>query len=167
MLEAAEGKVADDLKKAQEQQRQQAELLDAKENEAKALLDRYNQEPPASPAAAKKSDSDEAIVPFEEQQQVIEQQLSQLAGLSVPNLFVGIRPYILVILLVGLSVAGPQLVPPTLDPQWKMLGISVGSTLALVTVGLLLLKAMARKQVLAAYLPLRKALDEARGIRIS
>jgi S-DNA-T family DNA segregation ATPase FtsK/SpoIIIE len=162
VLEAAEGKVAEDLKRAQDQQTQQTEVLDAKEAEAKALLDRYNQDPPASPAAARQEGGEGAIVPFEDQRQVIEKQLTELAGLGVPNLFVGIRPYIMVILLVGLSIAVPQLIPPTLDPQWKALGISVGSTLAVLTAGMLALRAMARKQVLAAYMPLRKALDEAR-----
>src|SRR5580658_9500750 len=162
--EAAEGKAAEDLKKAQDQQLQQTELLDAKETEAKVLLDRYNMEPPASPAAAaKQAEGEGQAIPFEEHQQVIEKQLSAMAGLSIPNLFVGIRPYILVILLVGLSVAGPQLMPPSLDPQWKALGISAGSTILVLTVGLFLLKSMARKQVMAAYLPLRAALDGARA----
>jgi S-DNA-T family DNA segregation ATPase FtsK/SpoIIIE len=164
VLEAAEGKVAEDLKKAQEQQRLQTEHLDTKENEAKGLLDRFNQDPPAPIAGdgnKPKSEGDQ-IIPFEDLQQMIEKQLTQLSGLTVPNLFVGIRPYLVVILLVALSVAAPQVIAMSLDPQWKMLGIFVGSTVAVVTVAILLLKATARKQVLAEYVPLRKALDEAR-----
>jgi len=159
VLEASEGKVAEELKKATELYAAHIELLDAKEDEAKALMERYNQ--PAPPSAADGEVEDDGTS-FEQRKQIIEQQLSRLSTLSVPNLLVGARPYLIVFLLLALSIAVPQVVKQTLEPQWELLGICVGSVVAVVTVGLFVLGSMARRQVAAACLPLRQALDAAR-----
>jgi DNA segregation ATPase FtsK/SpoIIIE, S-DNA-T family len=162
VLEAAEGKIAEELKKAIELNHGQNETLDTKESEALALMSRYNQPPPAPPVQGKVTASEDTIVPFEQRLAIVDEQLAKLSGLSIPNVFVGMRPHLMVLLLIIIAIAVPQVLAHSLEPQWEMLGICVGATVGVVTVLLFMLKSMARKQVIEAYVPLKRELDAAR-----
>ncbi|MDP9172666.1 MAG: FtsK/SpoIIIE domain-containing protein [Planctomycetota bacterium] len=166
VLEAAEGKVAGELKAAVELHASQKEQLDAKENEAITLLARYNQQPPSLSAAATEEEPavESALpieTPFAQHLESIEAQLHKLATLGISNLMVGAKPYLILFLLLVAAVAGPQIYFKTLDPQWQPVAISAGATLV-VGIGLLvMLKSMGRKEVLQVFRPLRASLSAA------
>ncbi len=61
-----------------------------------------------------------------------------------------------------IAAAVPQAINQTLTPLWQPMGIWAGGALVLVIVLLLILKSVARKQVVAVYVPLRRSLDAAR-----
>jgi DNA segregation ATPase FtsK/SpoIIIE, S-DNA-T family len=161
VLEAAEGKVADDLKKATELHASQDELLNMKQAEAEALMARYNQPLPPALAVERRGAGGETPS-FETDIATVEDHLKRLGDLSVPGLFIGARPHLVVMGILALAVGIPQLAAGSIVPQWKGLGIGVGSAAVICTVGLILLRRVARKQVLEAYAPLKLALDSAR-----
>jgi hypothetical protein len=161
VLEAAEGKVADDLKTATELHAAQDELLNAKQAQAEVLMQRYNQPLPPAQAVEARTDGGE-VHTLETDLATIDGQIARLENLTVPGLFVGLRPHLMVVGALALAVGIPQLLAASIDPQWKGLGIGVGSAAVICTVGLILLRRVARKQVLEAYAPLKLALDLAR-----
>ena len=165
MLEAAEGKAAEELKTATELHAAQKELLEAKEKETQEILERYNQQPIAGgPMAAVKAEdeSEDPIAAFNRHKGEIEASLDKLATLSAPNMLVGIKPYLAIFILLVLGVAIPQGLAMTVAPQLMGLGIGIGAAVALATVGGLVVKSMARKQVQGAYEPLRRGMDAAK-----
>jgi hypothetical protein len=162
VLEAAESKVADDLKKAVELHAAQGEQLAAKEDEVRAVLARFGQQPPPAQAADAAAAGDEsAEISFAQYLETAETQLEKLSTLGIPNLMVGAKPYLLVFLFLIIAAAAAQGIAKTLEPQWQSLAIFVGAALVLSIVLLVLLKSMGRKQVLEAYAPLRVTLDTA------
>ncbi len=163
--EAAEGKAAEDLKKANETFLNQKEYLEGKEKDAQSLLERYGQPaPPGEPLATIKAaeETEDPIASFARHRDTIEEQLKKLAALTVPNLLVGARPYLAVFLLLIVAVVAPQAIKQTMQPQLMELGISLGAAGILATVGILVMRSMAKKQVATTFVPLRRALDAAR-----
>jgi len=166
VLEAAEAKAAEDLKRATELHAVQVEHLNLKDAEVGALMNRYGQRPPAGEplAAIKEAEAGSAdpTASYARHSEGIERHLHELANLSVPKLFVGGTPHLIFIGVLLLAAAAPQVIKATLDPQWPLIGIAVGAAVVILTALFLALRSMARKQVAAAYIPLRHDLDAAR-----
>ena len=166
VLEAAEAKAAEELKKATELHAIQVEQLNAKEAETQALMNRYNQRPPAGEPLASIKDAESAAddpgASFTKHSETIDRQIHVLGSLSVPKLFVGGVPYLVFIVVLLLAVAAPQAVKATLTPQWPLIGIAGGAAVVILSGAFFALRSMARKQVAVAYAPLRHALDAAR-----
>jgi S-DNA-T family DNA segregation ATPase FtsK/SpoIIIE len=165
VMEAEEGKAAEELKKATELNTAQGEYLSEKEGQAAALMQRYNAKPPPSGDIAAIKDAESKTDPatsFNQHKEVMQRQVSALAALSVPRFFIGVTPYLMGAVVLIIAAAIPQLLAGTLQPQVQPLAIWVGSALVLLIVVLVLLKSMARKQIIATYTPLRHALDSGR-----
>jgi energy-coupling factor transporter ATP-binding protein EcfA2 len=165
VLEAAEAKITEELKKATELNAAQAEALTQKENEAGALMSRYGQTPPPGESLAVLKDAEAAADPtssFKKHMETIEGQLAALGNLSVPRLLVGGTPYLAGVVLIVIAAAIPQAIAHTLDPQWQPMAIYAGGALVLLIGAIVLLRSIAHKQVAEAYRPLRKALDSAK-----
>jgi S-DNA-T family DNA segregation ATPase FtsK/SpoIIIE len=163
VMEAEEGKAAEELKKATELNTAQAELLNEKEGQAAGLMQRYNTKPPLGgdiAAIKEKESKTDPATSFNEHKEVMERQVSVLAALSMPRFFIGVTPYLIgaVVLVIA---AGIPLLMSGLQPTIA-LAYWVGGALVGLIVCLILMKSMARKQIAAAYLPLRYALDAGR-----
>jgi DNA segregation ATPase FtsK/SpoIIIE, S-DNA-T family len=165
VLEAEEQKAAEELKKATELNVAQTEFLDTKEQDQNALMMRYNQRPPPGEALAVIKDAEasaEPIASYNQHKEVIEAKIRSLQDLSIPRIFVGATPFLIGVLALVIAAAIPQAMAQTLTPQWPKLGIWAGGALVLVIILMLVLRSVARKQVIAVYTPLRRALDAAR-----
>ncbi|MGD0461056.1 MAG: FtsK/SpoIIIE domain-containing protein [Tepidisphaeraceae bacterium] len=165
VLEAEEQKAAEELKKATELNGAQTEFLDTKEQDQNSLLVRYNQRPPPGEALAVIKDAEasaDPVISFNQHKEIIEAKIRALADLSVPRIFVGATPALIIVLALVIAAAIPQGIAGTLTPQWQQLGIWAGGALGVVIVFLLVMRSVARKQVVAVYTPLRRALDAAR-----
>ncbi|HEY1922013.1 MAG TPA: hypothetical protein VGG44_04550, partial [Tepidisphaeraceae bacterium] len=165
VLEAEEQKAAEELKKATELNVAQTEFLDTKDGDQNALMTRYNQRPPPSEGLAAIKDAEASVDPvasFNQHKEVIEAKIKALQNLTVPRIFVGATPALIVVLVIVIAAAIPQGIAGTLTPQWQPMGIWAGGALVLMIVLMMILKSVARKQVVAVYVPLRNALDAAR-----
>jgi len=160
VMEAEEGKASEELKKATELNTAQTELLNEKEGQAAALMQRYNAKPPPGESIAVLKEAESKTDPatsFNEHKAVMEKQVSALAALSVPRLFIGVTPYLIgaVVLVIA---AGIPLFMSGLQPTIALAYWEGGALVGLI-VFLVALKSMAKKQIAAAYVPLRRAMD--------
>jgi hypothetical protein len=165
VLEAEEGKAAEELKKATELNAAQTEYLNEKEGQAAALMQRFGQKPPPGEALAVIKEAEASVDPgnsFNQHKEVMERQVAALAALSVPRLFIGATPYLIGALVLAVAAAIPQAIQQTLQPQWQGLAIWVGSGVAGLVVFLVLMNSLAKKQIAAVYVPLRRAMDGGR-----
>jgi DNA segregation ATPase FtsK/SpoIIIE, S-DNA-T family len=165
VLEVAQNQVKEEAKKTAAIVQTNAESLDSIEQQALKLLKRYHQQPPPDDAAGKISPTSGQQEPDAEmaaQREEAERQLGVLRGLMLPGLFVGSWPWVGLFLLCVLAAVGAQVVKRTTVPQWQPIGIAVGGTFVVALVIGLLLRAMARSQVVEAYKPLRRAVGRSR-----
>jgi DNA segregation ATPase FtsK/SpoIIIE, S-DNA-T family len=165
VLEAEEGKAAEELKKATELASAQTDFLNEKEATAIAQMNRYNQKPPQGEnlAAIREAEKEqEPAISFGHHKEMIETKVRELIGLTLPKLFVGATPYLLGSVVIIIAAAIPQVLSGTpLVPQWQSLAIWVGGAGVVLAVGLFLLSSMAKKQIVAVYTPFRRAMDGA------
>src|SRR5207249_12127319 len=106
------------------------------------------------------------------QRESVERYVAELAALRAPKLFVGMTPYLIVIVLLALAVVGAQWLygpplPPgggigNIEPQFKPIGIAAGGMLVLVLGFGTFLWFLRRRQIHSIYTPLRVALTTAR-----
>jgi hypothetical protein len=165
VLEAAEGKIAEELKKATELHGAQNEHLDHQQAEAQALIARYNQgTPPGEDLAAIKEAeaSTDALLSYGRHKEIIDQQLAALGGLGVARLFAGGTAYILGFLLVLVGAAAGQAITMSMTPDYQKIGMGAGAGLVIAIVLVVALKSMAKKQVYATYKPFQHGMDSAR-----
>ncbi len=165
VLEAAEQKASQELKNATELNATQTEFVDTKEGEQSSLMARYNQRPPPGEALAAIKDAEATLNPvesFNQHKEVIERQIRALADLAIPKLFVGATPFLIGLLAVAIAAAIPQVIAGTLIPQWPQMGSWAGGMIVALIVFFLVMRSLARKQVVAVFAPLRRALDAAR-----
>jgi DNA segregation ATPase FtsK/SpoIIIE, S-DNA-T family len=165
VLEAEQQKAIEELKNATELNATQTEFLNTKEGEQGSLMERYKQRPPQGEAMAVLKEAEASVDPvasFNQHKELIERNIRALADLSVPRLFVGATPFLIGLLTVAIAAAIPQLIAGTLQPQWQQIGIWVGGAIVAVIVFLLVMRSLARKQVVAVYTPMKRALDSAR-----
>jgi len=92
-----------------------------------------------------------------------ERHLARLQSLKLPRLFVGMLPYILLLLACALAAAAAQWRTGSLTPDVKSISIAGGATLvALVVLGVFV-RIVARNQVRDAHGPLRGEIEGARA----
>ncbi|MGA2443353.1 MAG: FtsK/SpoIIIE domain-containing protein, partial [Tepidisphaeraceae bacterium] len=165
VLEAEEGKAAEELKKATELSAAQTEYLNEKEGQAAALMERFGQKPPPGEALASIKEAEGSVDPatsFNQHKEVMERKMGALAALSVPRLFVGATPYLIGALALMIAAAIPQAIKGTLEPQWQELAIWVGASVVGLIVFFIFMNSLAKKQIAAVYVPLRRAMDAGR-----
>jgi hypothetical protein len=141
VLEAAQNQLQAEYKKAKEEAAAHTESLDALDKQAAELLETYGHRAQPSiddaPPAAPPADPKAAYLAEKDQ---VEKDLWRLRGLTIPRLFVGVLPYLLVIVLcVGALVYAqgrwgrvPRSLAElnTLQVMWRQIGWCVGGTLA-------------------------------------
>jgi DNA segregation ATPase FtsK/SpoIIIE, S-DNA-T family len=166
VLEAAEIRIKEEHKKAVEQVEAAAKSLEAVENRATGTMINLNQPRPSESAAVPEAPAEAPVDPnaeFEKNIQLAEQKLAELEGLTIPRLVGGTLNVLGGIFCVA-AIGVPQAIAYYQQqpvPNWAMLAVtaflSIGATIAVV----LVLGIQAKKQVAAAYVPLRQALDAA------
>ncbi len=126
-------------------------------------MQRYNAKPPPGESIAVLKEAESKTDPatsFNEHKKVMEDQVKALAATSVPRLFIGVTPYLIgavvLVIAAGIPLLMSQLQPTIALAYW------VGGALVGLIVFLVALKSMAKKQIAAAYLPLRRAMDAGR-----
>ena len=165
VMEASEGKAAEEFKKANQLYVTHKELLESKEQDGLALLNRYGQPTPQvdAQAAAQEAEtvSEDPQAAFDRHIQTVDTQLDKLRKLVVPNMLVGVKPYLVILLLLGIAVAVPMFMAPAplTSPPLQLLAITVGAAIVISAGGFFYLVSLARKQVVAAYTPLRHSLN--------
>ena len=164
-MEAEEGKAAEELKKATELNAAQTEYLNEKEGQAAALMERFGKKPPPGEALAVIKEAEASVDPvtsFNGHKELMERKTAELAALSVPRLFVGVTPYLIGALALIIAAAIPQAIKGTLEPQWQELAIWVGAGVAGLIGFFVFMNSLAKKQIAAVYVPLRRAMDAGR-----
>jgi DNA segregation ATPase FtsK/SpoIIIE, S-DNA-T family len=164
VLELTTGQIAAAYKGAVDQNEASNQSLNDIEISAANLLQKYglplptdSVDPGEDPSIA--VDADAA---FAKHKGDVEHSLATMQHMPLANMFVGLRPYVLVILIVGLVAVGVQFAKGTTDPQWQPLGMFAGGTLVLLIVGAFLLRMVAHSKVKAVHVPMRKSLALAR-----
>jgi hypothetical protein len=164
VLEVAQNQGRAEDKKVKEQVRTHAEAVDGTEKQARKLLEKYRVPLPAEPEEkTEPSPSDDPQADMVRGLDACQASLGQLRHLFLPNMFVGWVPWAFVIVVCALAAIVAQLSLRTTEPNFKALGIAVGSTLAGTIVLGLIMRILARRQVRDAYEPLRQGVAFARG----
>ena len=168
LLENEQNGAAVDFKKAKETVEAHRKALDDLEAQAAVLLETYKTRISEPSDAEKENDKAETIPPaqaeaaYHAQLGVAETQLIRLADLRLPKLFVGATPFLALTVLCVLAAVATQAALQKHEPQWKELGIAVGSTLV-ASIGFgLLLRHIAKRRVADTYIPFRAAVATAR-----
>ena len=157
--EAAHQRADHDHAKLAETVREEREKLDNDEKEALGTTLNYRGQWPEP------GESDSSV-DFDAARTRVTADVAKLKSLFLPNLFLGFRPIIVVILLLaGAAAIAQYLTRPgdVANPNWPALGWAVGGTaVGLMLVGLLL-RNVAGKQVRRQAAETRGALDDARA----
>ncbi|HTW93963.1 MAG TPA: FtsK/SpoIIIE domain-containing protein [Tepidisphaeraceae bacterium] len=164
VLEAAEIRIREEHKKAKERVANGNKDVDDLEQGTAQQMIAFAQSAPEVPEE-KLPATEDPVGAFEQYKTAAQSQLTALGALKIPQLMTGGKFWLLAI-VVSVVVGGgvPQLLSPDkTTPNWMPDGVGAG---ALFVVGILLgvfLTMVSRKQVQAAYVPLRKSLDLARA----
>jgi DNA segregation ATPase FtsK/SpoIIIE, S-DNA-T family len=161
VLEAAQIRIKEELKKAKEQAAAAEQSLAQLENQAQTTLINLGQSTPVVPDEPAGS---VANLPeeFEKRRQEAEQKLDELEKLTIPRLVAGGKVYILGVLFCGLAIASPQIIAQSLVPQWGGLVVAAVLSIGITTVACIFLGIQAKKQIATAYVPFRQAINVAR-----
>ena len=165
VLELATNQTVVELKNAAERAEGNANVLNAVEVKAAELVQRYGLPLPIDPPPAPPLDpsiATDADAALKSHRQAAEAHLASLSNLTVANLFVGVRPYLISILVLAAAAAGVQAMKQTTVPQWEPLGIAVGVALAACIIIGLILRSKANRIIRRIYLPLLGELSLAR-----
>jgi ABC-type multidrug transport system fused ATPase/permease subunit len=165
VLEGAQVASKEESKRAKEQHAKQLEELDELENGAKRLIESYRQQPPADlaiPAEKIEGKPDEA---FARAQAEARRRFDDLRNLSLPRLFVGVKPFVIPLLLA--AVAG--FIANFVKTGQAGGGIDVGAILSGAFGAIIFCAAsgtilyfIGKSQVRRALMPLRQAIADAR-----
>jgi DNA segregation ATPase FtsK/SpoIIIE-like protein len=166
VLEVAQNQIREESKKVREALKAHADSLDAIEVDGFRLLNRYSIPVPTEDL------SDSLQIPATEdltpemlvQLEAAQARLARLRGLVLPNLFVGSWPWVCLFLLLIVAAAAGQAMKGLNEPHWDSIGIAAGGMLVVALTLGFLLHALSRKQVRAAYKPLRQALADGRAV---
>jgi DNA segregation ATPase FtsK/SpoIIIE, S-DNA-T family len=163
LYEAADRQIHDDAKKIKEQVETHLKTVEERETEATNLLDKWGQKIPTVELPADTISPEQGEAGFAEARDAIERDLLALKSLRLPRLFVGLLPFILVLLLLGLVAAVTHLRLGTPQPQFKPIGIAVGSTLGAILVIGLVLRLISNRSIRNRCAPLAKSIATARS----
>ncbi|HSV13241.1 MAG TPA: FtsK/SpoIIIE domain-containing protein [Tepidisphaeraceae bacterium] len=163
--EMASQKIAADYKATTEAIKAAGDALNAMEVKAAELVQLYGL--PLATDAVNVDDDPQITtsteVAFARHKEAIEQHLSRLGHMPLASLFIGIRPYLFLLLITAAAAAAVQFHAQSTDPQWKALAIFAGGTFVLALAIGFALRLLANSKVRAVYHPLRQELVLARS----
>jgi S-DNA-T family DNA segregation ATPase FtsK/SpoIIIE len=165
VLENTQNGIAADLKTAKANVEAHVQALHEMELQALQLLATYNM------TVAKPSENEVAPAPapelgeatYEKQRGEADRHLSALGSLVLPKLFVGLNPYLALLVLCVIAAAATQGVLQTSQPQPVPLAWAVGGTLVGSLVLGFLLSRLSKRKLLDTYTPFRAAVVAARS----
>ena len=177
VLEFAQNQARTEDKRIKEIVKTYTEAIDGIDAQGLRLLGRYGVKPPtevkAVEAAGSSSeqdarDADEVPEIADPQAKMAaelataQQRVAHLSHLVVPSIFVGVTPWVSLILFCIVAGIAAQASRQSLQPDFQHIAIAVGSTFVGTLLLGFLLRIVARRQVLEAYKPLVQSLGTAR-----
>jgi hypothetical protein len=172
VLEATQNQAHAEYKKTKEQVATNNEQLDELEKQSNDLLETYGHAAPIIPEPADAAMPEDPRAAFKAEKDNIERHLATLRGLAIPKLFVGLAPYLLVIVLIVIAIVAaqattgsiPQSVAElnTIELKLKQIGYAVGGTVLVCALGGWGLWMLGRKQVRETYTNFRVCMSAAR-----
>jgi hypothetical protein len=163
VFEGVRNQLREDANTAQKEFTARIQSLDLLEQRAAALMQSYGHSWPGFDAAdAEPSDPAGVSTAFDSRQAAAEEHLAILESLRAPRLVAGVLPFFVSLLLCAIAAGIGQLASGSRTPHWQAMGLAVGITLGAVLIALALLRRLARRQVNAAAVPLRRTLSAAR-----
>ena len=166
VFDVSQNQAREEYRNAKERVSGHGDALAALEVQERATVERYQFQPaPLVPDPGAPGDdvppveaNERAEAEFEARRAAAARELEALRRLFVPKLFVGPRAWLLGGFLVLAAAAVAHYQTGYTIPDWPIVGVAAGATLVVVTVGLLLLRALAKKQVMRTDAAFRKAL---------
>lgn len=147
VFDVSQNQAREEYKKTRERITTHEEALAALEAQARATVLWYGFDPVATPTEAPAvAPTEGAEQEFDSRRAEAARQLEALRRLFVPKIFVGPRAWLLGGFLTLCAAALAHYQTGYTRPDWKIVGIAAGATLVVVTVGLLLLRVVARKK---------------------
>ncbi|HMO25463.1 MAG TPA: hypothetical protein PKB10_04275, partial [Tepidisphaeraceae bacterium] len=165
MLEGTQAKLKQDGKKAAQELENETAAIGEVASQAAATLHLYGQPDLAlQPVTVAPESSDEpAQSLYERHLESAKQQTAQLGRMPIPRLFVGVWPFIIVVLLLGAVGAYTHFIHNGGgEPDAKSIGIAVGSAFLLCLIVGVALRVLAKRQVRDAWAPLSQTFERAR-----
>jgi hypothetical protein len=170
VLEATQNQIAKEYKKAKEDHETRMEELSELFKQSTQTLALYGMPQLVTTVALSKPPEGEPAGPYDQRRDAFKLQLKRFNSLSVPRLFVGMRPIIIVAALCVLAMVLAQWMTGGIpgvsygETVWKTkeMGIALGGAAVFCVVVGILLRMLAKKHTRAAYVPLREALEAAR-----
>ncbi len=181
VLEGTQNQLRAELKQGKDKHGSQWEILGEKEQQAAALLALYNVAVPPAPAATEKAeseppapapDTDEKVLAADVERLTLqtEERLGDLKVVFLPKLFVGVRPFLLLILIVIVAGAIAQVVTDgiplnfrSITPEFKQIALAVGGAfIGSILLGMLL-NWLGKKHIRQAYEPVRQSIADGRA----
>ena len=167
-FEAAQIKVREQAASLAEDLKRHSKAVDAVAHNAAQILNRTGVKPTDSPAEATGMPSDlSAQDIMNAQLAAAESRLANLRGLALPKIVFGILPWTFLIILCTGAAAGAQLAASADQFDLRIIAIVGGITLVATFVLLLLLRMLAKRQLLRSYEPLGLALAASRTAAIT
>jgi DNA segregation ATPase FtsK/SpoIIIE, S-DNA-T family len=165
MLEGTQAKLKQDGKKAAEELENQSNAVGEVAGQAAASLHIYGQPDLAlqTPEIELPPSEEPAQALYERHLEAARVQSTQLGRMPIPRLFVGVWPFIIVVLLMGGAGAFTHFILNNGgEPDAKSIGIAVGGALVFSLIVGVALRVLAKRQVRAAWGPLSESLELAR-----
>lgn len=165
MLEGTQAKLKQDGKKAAEELENETNAIGEVTTQAAAILHTYGQPDLALQSVeAELEQSDEPTKSlYEKHLESAKEQTAKLGRMPIPRLFVGVWPFIIVVLLMGGAGAYTHFIHNGGgEPDAKSIGIAVGSAFVLSLIVGVALRVLAKRQVRDAWVPLSQTLERAR-----
>jgi S-DNA-T family DNA segregation ATPase FtsK/SpoIIIE len=174
VLEATQIQLRLEAKQAKEELENNSVAVDEYEVKTAELMNTYGQRIPTETGELPQlpAGTDAARL-FADKRGEVEEHLSSLRRLKLPGLFIGLRPFFVI---VGLCIAAGAIAQlatgkmpastaelSTMQPQWEPIGIAVGATLVVMIALSVFLRMTANKQIARIYAPLRESLNTTRA----
>jgi DNA segregation ATPase FtsK/SpoIIIE, S-DNA-T family len=170
VFESTQAQLREDLKKKREEINAQLGQLNEMEGKAAALLHRYGVPPPLVEAvAAPQGSGADPDAAFAAGREASRGALDRLGSLVSARLLVGIKPYVLLLVLLAGAGAGAQFYLAATrnlemaDVQWKPVGIAVGAALVVAIFLGVLLQLAAKSSTRKLYTQFGQSLLAARA----
>jgi S-DNA-T family DNA segregation ATPase FtsK/SpoIIIE len=167
VFEATQNQIAKEYAKAKEEHGNRIEELDKIASQMTAVLTLYGQ--PTLAATVEPTPIEGDAGPYETHRDQVLSYLKKLEHLAVPRLFVGIRPFIAVVVICIIAMFVTQWITGglpidygTFEIKAKPVSYALGGSLIFCILAGVGLWMLGKSQVRAAYIPLRQSLDAVR-----
>ncbi|HWB54192.1 MAG TPA: FtsK/SpoIIIE domain-containing protein, partial [Tepidisphaeraceae bacterium] len=158
IFDGAQHQIREDFRTIKDQYAGQFEAIEKLEHEAASVVANFGHKIPeiVVPENETSPIGDDAEATFKQERQEAEKLLETLRHLKVPSLFVGIWPYLGVILFGLIGAAVGQGITGTIELNWTAVGLGVlGGFIVAGVIGAILWST-ARKHICAVYFPLHE-----------